>query len=348
MHHANNGKRKAGAFARLAARAYGGLIAARNAAFHLGLRPVRAAEVPVVSIGNLSTGGTGKTPAVVWLVQLALEADFKPAVLSRGYRGGQHSDEVRLLQRKLKGVPVVARADRVAGAEAAVREYEADLLILDDGFQHRRINRDLDVVLIDTSAPLLDEPLLPAGHLREPWQNLRRADVVIMTRCQDGRCSRTEALRVAIGRVAPQIRLGHAAHRLCGVVDGKGQPVPPSRLAGQRGFLFCGLANPEAFAATVKQLPLHQVGCKWWPDHVRYRADMLRRMSREALQAGAQILITSEKDAVKLAELPAVEPPLHVVQIEFEPTQETKQLFETFLSEVRQAERPGSSKWQGN
>ncbi|MGE0376761.1 MAG: tetraacyldisaccharide 4'-kinase, partial [Planctomycetaceae bacterium] len=164
--------------------AYGAAVRARNCLYDMGLRRIHDAGIPVVSVGNLTTGGTGKTPVVAWAAEWFRSHDVRPCLVSRGYRlleaGG--NDEQRVLAQLCPQVPHVQNRDRVAAARIAVRLHDADVVILDDGFQHRRLARDLDIVLIDTTNPWGYGHLLPRGLLRELPSALRRADLVVLTR----------------------------------------------------------------------------------------------------------------------------------------------------------------------
>lgn len=166
----------------------------RNSAFDRGWKHTFTAAVPVISVGNLTLGGTGKTPCVEYIAQLLRNAGTRPVILSRGY-GTEHgrNDEAMVLEENLPDVPHLQDPDRVALAMTAVEELDAEVLILDDGFQHRRLNRNLDIVLIDATRPLNRESMFPRGLLREPIRSLNRAHVLILTRCDQSTTANEQA-----------------------------------------------------------------------------------------------------------------------------------------------------------
>lgn len=282
-------------------------VAVRNAAFDAGLRRPRRVAVPVISLGNVTTGGTGKTPLAAWFVRQLQQAGYRPGLLSRGYRSldGMENDEARVLAALCPGVPHVQRPDRVAGAATAVAAHGCDALILDDGFQHRRLHRDLDVVLIDALAPWGFGRLLPRGLLREPLSGLRRADLVLITRADLAPAAHRAAIVAELRRWR-----GDAAHAAIGFrplqfIRGDGAALPLEQLAGASVASFCGIGNPTGFEQTLAQAGW-QAPCRRYPDHHHYTSadwDALEAWRRDV---GAQWLLTTLKDLVKL-------PPTHPV-----------------------------------
>ena len=296
----------------LPAALYGAVVRVRNRMYE---RPgtARAVGVPVVSVGNITIGGTGRTPIVGWLVQRLQQRGHHPAIVSRGYWGKAGSgplvvssgdgpiveaeisgDEPYLLARKLPGAIVVVGSDRVAGCIKA-QELGADVVVLDDGFQHRRLGRDLDVVLLDAHSPFGNYHMIPAGILREPASGLRRADLIMITR------SRADESFMVLERVvrrynetAPILRAGH---RLAGYVDALGRPVPKPR----RVVAFCGIGNPAAFLTDLEADDLDVVSWRTYRDHQKYTMEQWRDLSETALEKEA-VLVTTEKDLVRLPE----------------------------------------------
>lgn len=259
--------------------------------------------VPVVSIGNLTLGGTGKTPCVERVAQFFRERDVRPVILSRGYGGsGGPNDEALVLEENLPDVPHLQGPDRLALARTAVEELEAELLVLDDGFQHRRLGRDLDVVLIDATNPWGYGYLTPRGLLREPPAALKRAGAVVITKRS----------QVGPGELAAiRDRIRHLAGSSCPVVEADHAPVawqrpggddiPPERLAGRVAAAFCGLGRPESFRRTLSELRIEPRLWREFPDHHAYtRADVddLRRWAAGLPPEG--VVVTTQKDAVKL------------------------------------------------
>jgi len=291
---------------------YAGLMRLRRWAYRHRLLGSRSAQVPVISIGNVTTGGTGKTPMVAWVVQRLKRAGRDPAILIRGYKAaGGVADEAEMLF-KQTGVPVVVNPDRVSAAAAAV-EAGVDCLVLDDGFQHRRLRRDLDVVLIDATNPFGFGRVLPRGLLREPASALRDADAIVITRCDLIAPADLARLRDRLVRLAPAASMHLAGHVVTTVIAPGGQRAPGTVLAGKRVGAFCGLGNPEAFFATLAQAGAEVAATVAFDDHAAYDAAALGRIAAAA--GGCEILVTTAKDRVKIAD-PAVLPaPLWTVQV---------------------------------
>ena len=238
--------------------AWTGVMAARNAAYDAGLFAAHAAPVPVVSVGNLSLGGTGKTPLVAWVAGRLLRAGHSPAIVSRGYGAarGTVSDEAAELALLLPGVPHVADADRVAGARTAARAG-AGVVVLDDGFQHRRLHRDLDLVAIDATDPFGCGHVFPRGLLRERLAGLSRAHAAILTRATAVPPERRDAIRARLaeacaGRV-PGV-WAEASHAPVALRDGEGNREDLGWLAGRDVVGFAGIGNPAAFRDTLHAL----------------------------------------------------------------------------------------------
>ncbi len=261
--------------------------------------------VPVISVGNITTGGTGKTPFVAALFQKLVEMDRRPAILLRGYKAaaGESADETVELALAIDCDRIVQNPDRIAGAEEALRCFEADALLLDDGFQHRRIARDLDIVLVDATRPFGYGHLLPRGLLREPPSSLARADLIAVTRCDRVPPTVLAHLHERLGRFAPGTPVVEGRHRPTALVGLDGSvrhlpgPVPESVVC------VAGIANPESFAATVNALGSQVVATRWWPDHYRYTPRDLAALGELARQHDAEAVITTCKDMVKLRAL---------------------------------------------
>lgn len=277
-------------------------VAARGALYDAGaLRPRRVAA-PVISVGNLTVGGTGKTPLVIWIAERLLEIGVRPGVLLRGYgarRGraprlvsgaapaalARESDEAILLAARLPGVPVVAGRDRVRGAALAIGAG-ARALVLDDGFQHRALARDLDLLLLDPRFPPPQSALLPAGPFREPWGAARRAHLLLAVDAP--------AMPSPNGR--PVVR----AERRAEALRVGGARLAPGALAGRRVALLSGIARPDAFRALVARLGATVVSEACFADHHRFRAGDSERALADARAAAADLIVTTEKDAARL------------------------------------------------
>ncbi|MEZ5990706.1 MAG: tetraacyldisaccharide 4'-kinase [Planctomycetota bacterium] len=280
---------------------YGLGVALRNAGFDRGLREVGRLPVPVLSVGNLAAGGTNKTPLVAWLVARLRRDGLRVGVLARGYGrepGRELNDEGRLLAGRFPDLPQVQDPDRVAGGLRLCAGHELDVVLLDDGFQHRRLHRDADLVCLDAADPG-GGGLLPAGWLREPPSSLRRADLLVFTGAgrDDGERARLEAFaeRWAPGRPRCRCRLEPDAL----VPAGGGPARPAAELRGRRVLLLAGIARPERFRASVEALGAEVLGARWLDDHAAIPGDLLAELSRRAEGEGATLLLT-EKDEARL------------------------------------------------
>ncbi len=295
----------------IAACAYGLGVRARNGLYRAGWLKTHRAAAPVVSVGNITAGGTGKTPFAAWLARLMVIHRLRPAILSRGY--GRHEglgldDENAMLSRLADGVPVVVNPDRLKGAETAVREHGADVLILDDGFQHRRLARDLDVVLIDAVWPFGAGRLLPRGLLREPLGGLKRADFLVMTRTELVAPEHVQEVKRRLNQAAPGVPVALCKTMVEGLRPLGRAPdraLPPDALAEGRWGAFCGIGNPEGFRLTLRRAGCNPALFRVFSDHERYSARQIERLLRQAHAHGCDRIVTTEKDAVKVEALAA-------------------------------------------
>ncbi len=275
---------------------------------------IRRVSVPVLSVGNLTTGGTGKTPMVEWLCQfLRKKGGVRVALLSRGYgsHGAGMNDEALELQLSLPDVPHLQDPDRVKIAEIAVEELASQALVMDDGFQHRRLHRDLDLVLIDATCPFGYGHCLPRGLLREPLSGLSRADAVILTRCDQVGGEVVEQIKLRLTRVTrgQAIPIATCVHQPQRLIDCNGGQVQLSELSGRKVLAIAGIGNPQSFFRSIEGLGAEIVSRKVFEDHFDYqRADLeeLKRwVSAESLEASKVgetnlIVVTTRKDLVKL------------------------------------------------
>jgi tetraacyldisaccharide 4'-kinase len=293
---------------------YRGAVALRNGLYDQGVFRQEKLPCPVISVGNLVVGGTGKTPLVILLAKLLREKGHRPAVLSRGYGGRAKSsvniisdgnrllmpwreagDEPVLIARSLPEVPVLTGPRRLLTGRAAIGHLGADILILDDAFQHRALHRDLDIVLIDAARPLGNGRLLPGGPLREPVKALGRAHILVRT--GGGRALEQPS------PVYPETPTFRGFHQPLGIVEG-GRLIPAASLKGQKVCAFAGIGRPGAFRRSLDELDSEIVSFRPFPDHHPYsRADIdiLRQL---AAKTGAERIVTTEKDGVRLADFP--------------------------------------------
>ena len=272
---------------------YGGVVGTRNALYTRGLLRTHAAPIPVVSIGNVTVGGTGKTPFSAYIVHELASAGHRPAVVMRGYG----DDERHLHARLNPGVIVITGADRVAGIRAAV-SAGADVVVLDDGFQHRRASRDLDVVLVSAESWSSKLRLLPAGPLREPLSSLERADVVVVTR-KSATSDEAHAVMGAIQAAYPEVMVAIAALQPDALMQyAGGETIALEELRGSRILAVAGIGDPDSFFTQLRQLGAEVTELRF-RDHYDYTAADATRIA--AASHGHKYAVTTEKDAVKLA-----------------------------------------------
>jgi tetraacyldisaccharide 4'-kinase len=277
-------------------------VGLRNRAYDRGWKTVHKAAVPVVSVGNLTVGGTGKTPCVEYVARFYRQLGLQVALLSRGY-GSEvgRNDEALVLEENLPDVPHLQGADRVALADTAVEELESEILVLDDGFQHRRLHRELDIVLIDATCPWGYGSVLPRGLLREPIGGLKRAHAVIVTRCDLVAPDEVQAIRATVERVKPGLPIALSTHRPAQWRNASEQVATLEALKDRPIAGFCGIGNPDAFRQTLMKLGLNVVGWRTYPDHHAYSRDDIEALRSWARQLPADcVLVTTQKDLVKI------------------------------------------------
>jgi tetraacyldisaccharide 4'-kinase len=286
---------------RLASGAYGVGIAARNAGFDRGWKQRHHASVPVVSVGNLTLGGTGKTPMVEWLARWYRRRGLRVVILSRGYGNTVGmNDEGLVLEENLPDVPHLQDPDRVALASIATHELESQLIVLDDGFQHRRLARDVDLVLLDALEPFGLGHLFPRGLLREPVRSLRRASVVVLSRADLVAAADRAAIRAEAERLAGPLRWVETRHAPLDLIDSEGNASSLNELAGQSVAAFCGIGNPEGFRRTLLPICRELLDLRVFPDHHGYSAADVGSLECWAHDLGANFVLTTQKDLVKL------------------------------------------------
>lgn len=285
---------------RVAAQPYQLATSLRNVAYDLRWLPTTQAACPVISLGNLTTGGTGKTPLVADFVERLRQLGKTPAILSRGYRAldERGNDEKRILDRLCPGVAHYQQPDRVASAKLAVAGG-ANVLVLDDAFQHRRLMRDLDVVVIDATQPWGYGHLLPRGLLRESRAGLRRAQLVILSRVDLADPETLRDVQRIVGRYVSDDRIAEVAFTPRRWLEQGGSIRSLEELQNVPAVAFCGIGNPAAFERTVG--PLVDVRATHvFPDHYHYTATDGTALAQMARAIGAQALVTTLKDLVKL------------------------------------------------
>ena len=298
--------------------AYCAGIGLRNRMFDFGLRQSARLARPVISVGNLTTGGTGKTPLVIEIARRLTRQRIRVAVLLRGYKSqGNGSDEMKMLQAELGDVAVESGSSRVdAAARILQRHADLDVFILDDGFQHRQVRRDVDLVLIDATRPFGYGHILPRGLMREPLRNLKRADAVILTRTNCVESHRLASLVECVSQFGGGKTI-QASFHWSGYLDRANRRHNPDHLAHERVLGVCGIGNPQAFASMLARHA--EAYIVTFNDHHRYTSRDLNHVLAAARNARASAVVTTEKDWVKLHtmvgpefDLPVYRPILHI------------------------------------
>jgi tetraacyldisaccharide 4'-kinase len=329
---------------------YALVIRARNALYERGTFITTKLERPVISVGNITTGGTGKTPLVEWIARTVAGEGKKVCILSRGYgrndpkrqvlvsdgetvfsSPAEAGDEPYLLARNLRGIAaVISDANRVAAAQGAIKHLRTDCFLLDDGFQHRRLARDLDIVTIDATNPFGGRRMLPTGRLREPLESLKRADCIVLTRCDQ--VDDLQPIKSDLQRFSGDRPVFQSTMNTVSVV-----PLNPNSEAPttQIPFVtFCGIGNPQAFFKHLERTGYRSVLQKSFGDHHVYTQNDIDRLQTAANEAGAEHLLTTAKDAVKLRDL-RFDIPCYSVEIEMkiENEQELRRLIQSSMSD---------------
>lgn len=292
---------------------YAGAAALRNWIFDRGLRTPRRLLRPVISVGNITTGGTGKTPVVRWLASRLREHGRHVAVLARGYGAepGKPGDEQIMLERLLNvggmdPVAVGAHPDRFAlGSRLLSERPKIDAFVLDDGFQHRQLARDLDIVLINATSPFGYGHVLPRGMLREPLAGLSRAGAFVITHADQVAGADVSDIERRIREHNPDAPIYRAAHAHAGLTTASGETRPPDELGTKGWFAICGIGDPQTFVRQLESAGGRRAGHRWFADHHRYTAADFDEVRRDARAAGADVLVTTEKDWAKLESLAA-------------------------------------------
>ena len=302
---------------------YTGVIGLRNICYNLGILKVHRFDIPIICVGNLTAGGTGKTPMVIWLCKYLQIKGLSVGLLSRGYKGDDEgtNDEMRLLEDSLGSTRFYVGSDRVASAKTAIDDGVM-AIVMDDGYQHRRLGRCLDILMVDGLCPFGYGKILPAGLLREPVGGAKRAGIAAISRADIAGESKIEQIKTKLKSINKDMPVITCTHKPENVYSADGVKVPLEELAGKPVTAFCSIGNPAGFVATLEKLGAEVRGRYFFDDHSDYdneRIDILRQLSDDA---GEQWLITTEKDWVKLRELPeaATVGRLYWLEIELEIT----------------------------
>lgn len=346
-----------GYFLFLLSRLYGAAMKLRQAFYKGNILKSEKLPCKVISVGNLSTGGTGKTPMTIYLAELLKRLGYKVAIVSRGYKGSaektggivcdgtnllmdseEAGDEPLMLASYLN-VPVVVGGNRFVAGMKAVEAFAPDIILLDDAFQHLRLKRDIDLLLLDGCRPFGNSHLLPRGPLREPVSALSRADAFILTRCEDKKSCPSQRLHSFHSPAhSPVFRTSHVPY-ISRIVSGKNaENANPEKYAlgtlrGRKVFAFSGIAKNEDFQRSLEHMGCEIAGFAGFPDHYRYSDAELRDILQSAKKMNADFLVTTEKDYVRIARGISWSPDLVVMSIKIS-FGEDAEAFMEFLSSL--------------
>ncbi len=276
------------------------IMTLRNRLYDWGILSHAVLPVPVICVGNITVGGTGKTPMVIWICRYLQSQGRKVAIVSRGYKGTStgDNDETKLLRQALPHVAMVVDSDRVAAARQAIDKYQADVIVMDDGLQHRRLARDLDLVMIDATCPFGYGWVLPRGLLRESLTGLKRASLLALSRCDIAEPDQVDRVSRQAARLEKD--LVKCQHQPCQLKRVRGENAELDSLKGRKVAVFCGLGNPQAFEKTVTALGAEVVARRFKNDHETYDPKVVDELIGMLKDTPAEYILTTEKDWVKL------------------------------------------------
>ncbi|MGM0549312.1 MAG: tetraacyldisaccharide 4'-kinase [Bacillota bacterium] len=338
---------------------YAQLAKFRSFLYQKNILKKKEAQVPVISIGNITTGGTGKTPFADFLAT-ELKADYKIAIISRGYGAAkeveepflikdsknlyagaaQAGDELFMLARKSENLIFIRSANRYQGTKLAVAQG-ADLVLLDDGFQHYQLKRKLDIVIIDAENPFSNKKVLPAGLLREPFTALKRADLFLLNRSENVDFSRVNELKNSLNKFNPQNKgVFRAETQLESCVSVASQTEEKiDFLKEKKVFAFSGIGSPEAFQKSIETAGAKLVSYKIFKDHYNYQKEDLLTLLDQYSASQADLILTTEKDAVKLFDFAEIigELPFYYLPISLK-IEAKKELLEIVKTKIKNGE----------
>ncbi len=329
---------------------YLGVVTLRNRFYDRGLLKEVKLPCPVISVGNITVGGTGKTPCVIMLAQMLKKNGFRPAVISRGYGGRSTNpvnvvsngeailldsetagDEPFLMADVLKGIPVITGAERKVTGKAAIEKYGADVIICDDAMQHRQIFRDINLILWDSEGLKGNYHVLPRGKLREPVEEIRRASAMLFTRA-DADVKPDAKIEEIIH--ACKIPVFISSHHPEAIISGDERiQKPVSELSGKKVYAFCGIANPASFEKTLLAAGAKLSALECFPDHHGYDEKEIEKIKTGFFESGADYLLTTQKDAVRLRNYPGFLKMLFSLRIKLE-IKPSADLFDKFILET--------------
>jgi len=306
----------------------------RTFLYSIDLWKTKRLPCPVISVGNITVGGTGKTPLVITLAKELMGRGIPMAILSRGYKGKKGSgplvsdgktvllsqeesgDEPFQMAKALKGIPVLIGQDRFANGQLALQRFDIGGMILDDGYQHLQLHRDLNILLVDAEIGFADHHLLPRGILREPLEHLHRAHLFLLTKVEDPENCRP--LEKLLREIHPSSPVFHSHYEPQGLIGSDGEWVGLQALKGKKALAVSGIANPAYFSLLLRKCGMEIVREMIFPDHHRFTSKDLIAIEKESKEKEVDWIVTTEKDIVKLEKMRTVHPPLLALRIEME------------------------------
>ncbi len=333
---------------------YGVVISIRNLCYTSGFIKQKKLPCSVISVGNIVAGGTGKTPTVAAIARLLQKDAYKVGLLLRGYKGKSKNkvtivsdgekqlcsrevcgDEADMLARQLPNIPVVVGRQRYLTGKTILERSACDVLILDDGFQHRQLSRDLDILTIDATHPFGTGKMLPIGTLREPKSSIQRADILLLTRT-DAVNTNIGKLKIELNRLAPNIPILESIHKPVTLYQlnqqNKDGIMSIDTLSGKRILAVCGIGNPIAFVETLEKYNPATVELLAFPDHHVYSESHLQQIERVLKQSESDVIVITQKDEQKLASLQP-DLPIVVLGVELVITDGIEVILQTFQSD---------------
>jgi len=314
---------------------YSSVMFLRNLLYDQRMLPIRRFPVPIISVGNLTLGGTGKSPMTAWLCQFFIEQNRHPGLVSRGYGtvADQSNDEFLELARRFPAIPHLQHTRRAEAIQKLLHTEQVDVVILDDAFQHRQVARDIDIVLLDATAPFGFGHVFPRGTLREPLGSLHRADVALLTRSDLADEEERQKIRQQVLAINPKIIWGETIHvptALMSLDSSSAESIDLVR--GQSALAFCGIGNPSAFRKTLEQCGVRVEKLIPFPDHYWYTPRDIDELARTAKELSSSFILCTMKDLVKLKQPECAGLPLRAVAVEIRFTQENTLLKDKFSS----------------
>ena len=323
------------------------IINLRNWLYDKEILAVVKLSCPLISVGNITVGGTGKTPCVIMLARMLRSGGFRPAVLSRGYGGSSTKsvnivsdgknilldsqtagDEPFLMAQSLKNIPVIIGSQRIRTGRVAISQFGANVLICDDAMQHRKIFRDIDLVLLDSQIPLGNGFVLPRGKLREPIVCLKRASALMLTRTDE--TAQADNINTKLAQLG-NIPIFTSIHKIQDVIKGDYSDIwPISKLSGKKVCAFCGIAKPDSFKQSLLTARAQISSWDTFPDHHNYSLAELETIKNKFNNHKADIIITTQKDGMRLQNFPEFLSMIYLLRIEMEVTP-SRELFDKFI-----------------